>query len=124
LSWCALAEVHHDAALGADALQRALQAIETAIAKARLTGAFLRYCLNDRARIAVSMSRWDLVEETLREILSSTPRPAEVTDIRLEDDFLARVPEGAIDSEVLSRYRGALSAQEKRRARERPAPKK
>lgn len=114
LTWCALAMAHRDPALGVDALQHALHAIETAIGKARATGAYLRYCLNDRARIAVAMSRWDLLEQTLRETLEIPPRRG-VVDIRLEDDFLRTIPEGVVDHELLRRYREACAAREARR---------
>lgn len=37
-----------------------------------------------------------------------------VPDIQLEDDFLDRVPEGAIDAALLGRYRAAHAAREAR----------
>jgi hypothetical protein len=91
-------------------LHAALEAIDKAVAKARVKGAWLRQCLNDRARIVVGLKRWDLLAETLRAILAIESRRG-VPDIRLEDDFLQRVPEDAINSDLLAEYRSAVAAQ-------------
>jgi len=122
MNWCGLAGWHfyghgfYDA--NEETLKAALAAIETAVAKARVHGEWHCHCLNDRCRIAVAMKRYDLLEETLREILAMPARP-DVPDTQLEDDFLRRVPEGAIDRDLLARYRAALAAQEARRAKRR-----
>jgi hypothetical protein len=58
----------------------------------------------------VGLKRWDLLAETLRAILAIESRRG-VPDIRLEDDFLQRVPEDAINSDLLAEYRSAVAAQ-------------
>jgi len=103
-----------------ETLTAALEAIETAVAKARVHGEWLRHCLNDRCRIVVAMKRYDLLEESLCEILAMPVRPG-VPDTAIEDDFLRQVPEGAINGDLLARYRAALAAQEARRAKRRSA---
>jgi hypothetical protein len=124
LNWSRLAAWHfyphgfYDA--GLEHLEPALRAIDTAVSKARPSGYLLRYCLNDRCRIAVAMKRYDLLEETMREILAIPPRRG-VPDIRIEDDFLQRVPEGAVDMRLLADYRTAYADQESRRASSPPS---
>lgn len=124
MNWCGLAGWHfyghgaYDASV--ETLRAALEAIETAVAKARVHGVWLRHCLNDRCRIVVAMKRYDLLEESLREILAMPVRPG-VPDTAIEADFLRQVPEGAIYRDLLARYRAALAAQEARRAERRSA---
>lgn len=122
ISRCSLAGWHfyghgfYDA--NKETLRAALEAIDTAVAKARVHGEWLRHCLNDRCRIVVAMKRYDLLEESLREILAMPVRPG-VPDTQLEDDFLRQVSEGAIDGDLLARYRAAIAEQEARRAKRR-----
>lgn len=119
LNWSRLAAWHfychgfYDAA--SEDLEPALKAIDTGIAKAHPSGDLLRYCLNERCRIAVAMKRYDLLEETMRQILAIAPRRG-IPDIRIEDDFLRLVPEGAIDARLLADYQRAYAAREARRA--------
>lgn len=119
IGWSRLAAWHfycHGAySANEQTLGAALSAINVAVARAREQGSHLRYCLNERARIAVAMKNWDIVEQTLNEILA-IPAGRGVPDIALEDDFLQRVPERTIDCDLLRRYRSACAAQEARRA--------
>lgn len=101
-------------------LEQALRSIDIGIAKARASGYLLRYCLNERCRIAVAMKRFDLLEETMRDILAIPPRPG-VPDIRIEEDFLRFVPEGNIETQLLADYQAAYAAQEARRRRSSPS---
>ena len=112
LNWCALASWHHSLGKSPDApaLTSALEAIDTAVEKARRHRRWLRYCLNDRCRIAVTMQRYDLLAESLRAILD-IPLRANLPDIWLEDDFLRRLPDGAVDPDLLEAYRAALDDQ-------------
>jgi hypothetical protein len=55
----------------------------------------------------------------MREIPAIPPRRGG-SDIRIEDDFLRLVPEGAIDARLLADYEAAYAAQEARWAG--PAP--
>jgi hypothetical protein len=112
LNWSRLATWYFNqrGGYGADPndLAPALQAAETAIAKARPSGYLLRYCLSQCCRIALAMKRYDLLEQSMQEILAS-PRRSEVPDIRLEGDFLARVPAEAIPAQLLVEYRSRLA---------------
>jgi hypothetical protein len=123
LEWGSLARFHsvrHDTTeFSPDPLRAALDAIDVAVEKARRTGHYLRFCLNDRCRIAVAMQRWDLLDDSLRQILAIPPGRG-VPDIQLEDDFLRRVPDGVIDPKVMAAYRSAMAEQAARRA-SRPA---
>jgi hypothetical protein len=104
-------------------LSAALDAIEMAISLARPSGGYLRYCLNDRARIAVAFRRYGLLEETLREILDTTQEHRVTPEIRLEDDFLQRVPNDAIDEGLRARYCAAV-ASEREKAKPTNSPPK
>ncbi|WP_162913091.1 hypothetical protein [Rhodospirillaceae bacterium SYSU D60014] len=112
LSWCGLASWHHSLGKSpnAPALTSALEAIDTAVEKARRRRRWLRYCLNARCRIAVTMQRYDLLAESLRAILE-IPLRANLPDIWLEDDFLRRLPDGAVEPDLLGAYRAALDDQ-------------
>lgn len=124
LNWCRLSLIHSTRERhprpDSESLKAALAAIDQGVEAARRVGALVRYCLNSRCRIVVSMRRYDLLEETLREILTLPVGPG-IPDIGLEDDFLRRVPEGAVDSGLLATYRAALAEQEARRASRPPA---
>lgn len=111
LSWNSLASFLWDPRGGTEPNRTALAFADKAVAKARATGYMLRYCLNTRARIAVAMKRWDLLEDVLRDILANTSRPRDVADIRLEDDFLRGIPPDALDATLLARYRDAMTGE-------------
>ncbi len=104
-------------------LPEALRAIDAAIEKARVTGVYLRLCLHHRCRIAKSMKRYDLLEDSMRQILSLPPGRG-VTDETIMGDFLRGIPEGAVDAAVLADYRDQLARKEaywKRKNAERAA---
>lgn len=107
IGWCALANWH--VCHGADGTvnkpdgERALQVIDHAIAVAERTGgAWLRHCLNDRARIAKRVGNWSVLEDTIRRILA-IPDGRNVPDTAIEVDFLRHIPPGAVDPDLVER---------------------
>ncbi len=100
-------------------LGQALHAIDTAVEKARGSGNWLWYCLGDRCRIALAMKRYDLLEESMRECLEGLSRPDDSLDYGPEGEFLARIPEGTVDSALIERFRAAVAASRARRPRDR-----
>ena len=116
INWCRLASWHTlEKNPSASDLESALEAVDTAVEIARLHGGELRYCLNARCRIAIAMQRYDILEKSLREILETTELPG----IQFEGDFLPRIPEGAIDADLLAEYKALLAEQAARRAKRR-----
>jgi len=100
-----------------DTLIAALNAIDEAVRCGRVRDRHnLRQCLNDRCRIVVAMKRWDLLEESLREILENRREQG----IQFEDDFLRRVPEDAVDAKVMAAYKALLARQAEVRRRRSP----
>lgn len=80
-----------------------LEIIDHAVAVAeRAGGAWLRDCLNDRARIAKKIGRWDVFEDSIRRILA-IPEGRDVPDTAIEVDFLRKVPPGAVDPDLVER---------------------
>jgi hypothetical protein len=108
----------YDAA--AEALQAALTATDAALERARRSGWLLQQCLNLRARIAVALGRFDALDSTLRELLALPTRWAG-RDTGPADDFLERVPDGAVEVTLLERCR-ARQESERRMAEEAAAP--
>jgi len=105
VGWCALAKryLHYgsDSTSGEPDTKMALKTIDHAVAVAERTGgAWLRHCLNDRARIAKAIERWDVVEDSIRRILAISDGRG-VPDTAIEVDFLRSVPPGAVDPELI-----------------------
>ncbi len=123
INWCSLAHSHMSIGprgqVGESAGKEALAAIETAVEKARASGSWLWYCLCDRCRIALDLKRYDILEDSMRKILEDRPRPPDAQDYGPEDEFLKRIPEGAVDPALIERYRAAVAGHRARRARER-----
>jgi tetratricopeptide (TPR) repeat protein len=108
--------------------EMALPVIDQAIEVAFRTGDFRRNALGVKARIALALERYDLVEEVMRRILPLKTARAHV-DCGIERDFLDRLPPGAIDEEVRRQYaelrRGYdtwFEESERRRAQNKEAP--
>jgi hypothetical protein len=119
VGWCALANWHlrndGDRTSGKPNRETALEVIDRAVAVAERTGgAWLRHCLNDRARIAKATGRWDVVEDTVRRILA-IPEDRGVPDTAIEMDFLREVPPGAVDPELIRHLQGKHAAASRRR---------
>jgi tetratricopeptide (TPR) repeat protein len=86
-----------------DQPEEAMVLINRALEVARRTGEFRRYTLGNKARIALALERYDIVEAVLREIMQLKIDP-EVADIGRERDFFDRVPPGSIDPGVARQY--------------------
>jgi tetratricopeptide (TPR) repeat protein len=83
--------------------EEAMSFIDRAIPVAFRTGVFRRHALAIKARIALELKRYDIVEGILREILQLTFTRKNF-DVGRERDILDRLPPGSIDSEVARQY--------------------
>jgi len=100
LSWITLSEVYSHQ-LGNFKL--ALDAINSAIKAARLTGTFRRQSLQTKARILRDIEDFLELEKCLKEIIHE---PTSIgIDVAKEDDFLTDLPPGVISPEVELSYR-------------------
>jgi hypothetical protein len=86
-----------------DQPEAALELINRALEVAYRTGEHRRFALGDKARIALKLKRYDIVEAVLKEIMQLDVDP-EVPDIGRERDFFDRIPPGSIDPEVARQY--------------------
>ena len=77
--------------------------IERALEIAYRTGTLRRYTLGQKARIALDLKRYDIVEDVLKEIMQLKNDP-EIPDIGRERDFFDRLPPDSIDPEVARQY--------------------
>lgn len=84
-------------------LQRALQHIGLAVAKARADGKFLYQALGVQARLSIETQNWSLLEATLQE-LASYEHTCGDADVFPETDFLPYIPDGVISQEAIRRY--------------------
>jgi len=83
--------------------ERALEAIDEALAEAHRAHAFRREALGVKARILLRLGRGDLLSRTLEEIMALTIAKDE-PDVGRERDFVDRAPAGLIAEDVLVRY--------------------
>jgi tetratricopeptide (TPR) repeat protein len=86
-----------------DQPEMAMTIIDRAIDAAYRSGTFRRHALAVRARIALRLLRYDIVEGVLRDIMELTFKPGNF-DIGRERDILDRLPPGRIDCEIARRY--------------------
>jgi len=109
-----LAERHPDdplplnrAAFNKYALQEqpeaAMPIIERALEVSYRTGEHRRYILGTKARIALELKRYDVVESVLSEIMR-LKMDSDIPDVKCERDFFDRLPPDSIDPEVARRY--------------------
>jgi tetratricopeptide (TPR) repeat protein len=82
---------------------QAMELIKRALEVTHRTGEFRRYTLGNKARIALALKRYDLVEGVLKEIMKLKVDP-EVPDIGRERDFFDRLPLDSIDPDVARQY--------------------
>ncbi len=83
--------------------EKALTASDAALTEARRCGMFVRECLGDRARIALSVKDDKLLCQTVQAIIDLGVGPDEI-DIGVERDFIERAPDGAIPGALLQDY--------------------
>ena len=86
-----------------DQPEEAMPIINRALEVARRTGTLQRYTLDNKARIALDLKRYDIVEDVLKEIMELKIDP-ELPDIGRERDFFDRLPPDSIDPEVARQY--------------------
>lgn len=99
--WVVLAEHFHYYATDLD---KALTAASRAAELASADGSFVRQANGIRIRIALGMQKYKDVAESLSAIINRQPVPGAV-DVAPETDFLKRIPEGAVDPELIKKYR-------------------
>jgi tetratricopeptide (TPR) repeat protein len=83
--------------------EKALEAIDLALERARRTGFFRREALGVKARILLQLGRGDELSRTLEEIMVLEIK-RDIPDIGRERDFVDRAPPGMIAEDVLARY--------------------
>jgi tetratricopeptide (TPR) repeat protein len=83
--------------------EEALEVINRALEVAHRTGELRRYTLGNKARIALDLKRYDIVDDVLKEIMELKIDP-ELPDIGRERDFFDRLPPDSIDPDVARRY--------------------
>ena len=86
-----------------DQPEEAMEVIDRALEVARRTGTLRRYTLGNKARIALDLKRYDIVENVLKEIMALNIDPA-LPDIGRERDFFDRLPPDSIDPDVARQY--------------------
>ena len=77
--------------------------IDEAIDRAMRSGNFRRDALGTKARIALGLKDYGVVEEVLKQLMGLKFVHGNV-DCGIERDFLDRLPPGAIDAKVASDY--------------------
>lgn len=105
-NWIALSEHYHYYAVN---LQKARSTIETAVEKALAEKNFVRQAYGVLIRIALAQGDFGTVERSLGALVDYAA-PTGTVDVALEQDFIARIPEGSIQPETLDRYRARLRA--------------
>jgi hypothetical protein len=83
--------------------EEAMQIIGRAVDVALRSGTFRRLALGVKARIALRLQDYRIVEDVLRQIMDLQFTRGNA-DVGVERDFLDRVPPGRIDPEVARRY--------------------
>ncbi len=85
-------------------LEAAAGAARTAVDKAGREAKFVRQALGVQIRIAARRNDFARVESCLNSLLEYVP-PRGTVDISMESDFLHLLPEGAVDPDLIRRYR-------------------
>jgi tetratricopeptide (TPR) repeat protein len=83
--------------------EAAMPVIDRAIEVAYRSGDLRRHALATKARIALELKRYHVVEDVMRKIMQLTISP-DCVDIGRERDILTRLPPGSIDPEVAHQY--------------------
>jgi tetratricopeptide (TPR) repeat protein len=86
-----------------DQPEEAMELVNRALEVAHRTGEFRRYTLGNKARIALALKRYDIVESVLKDIMQLRIDP-EVPDIGRERDFFDRLPPYSIDAGIARQY--------------------
>jgi len=83
--------------------EKALSAIDVAVAKARANGNFFRQAHLERIRIALTLRKYSTIEESLAQLVSYQPRGS--LDVQLEAEFLALIPGGTVNQNYIDQYK-------------------
>jgi tetratricopeptide (TPR) repeat protein len=83
--------------------EAAMELINRALEVAHRTGELRRYTLGNKARIALDLKRYDIVESVLKEIMQ-LKMDFDIPDIGRERDFFDRLPPDSIDPDVARQY--------------------
>lgn len=81
----------------------AMESIDQALERAMRTGNFRRQALGVKARISISLGRYDIVEDILRQLMTLQLKPGNL-DIGLEWDFIHKIPLGVIDKGIADQF--------------------
>jgi hypothetical protein len=81
----------------------AMQFIDRAIDIAFRSAIFRRQALGVKARIALQLGKYDIVEDVLRKLLALRLEP-DTVDVGIERDFFDRLPANAIDTDLARQF--------------------
>lgn len=98
----------------------AMRIIDTALEPAYRSGTYRRHALAVKARIALQLNHYHVVEDVMRKIMELQFKRGNF-DIGRERDILDRLPPGSIDPEIARQYDEYCRANKKRSAGERRA---
>jgi len=94
--------------------EAAMPIIDRAIEVAMRTGVFRRHVLATKARIALELRSYEVIEEVMRRIMELTFTRGNA-DIGVERDILDRLPPASIDADVARAYEEYCAARGKTR---------
>jgi hypothetical protein len=86
-----------------DQPEAALRAVDAALDAAFRSCNFPRYALGVKARVALKLKSYDIIEDALRQLLQLTFEPGNL-DGAIERDFFDRLPSGAINQELARKF--------------------
>ena len=81
--------------------KKALNASSKGVETARKKGSFVVHALNTQCRIARKLEDYDLLANSIADLIAFK-NPPNTPDSAYECDFLANLPEGSIDSRLIS----------------------
>lgn len=100
----------------AEAMATALGHYRTALEKARQRGEFVRYVLADMCRLLVKQGAYEALAEHMRMLLDDHREPRQWDTPQFEADWVKRIPEGAVDPELIAAFERYEALDARRRA--------
>ena len=82
---------------------KALELAQDALSKAECNGSYLNLAAGNLARIATRLARYQLVASAMTKVLKHTSG-SDIIDTKVETDFIARLPKGAISDQLIADY--------------------
>jgi len=104
--WLGLA---HSLSLRSDGAGEAKQAAARGVEISRQVGTLVRYALTCQAQIARKTGDWKLFESALQELVEDAPTER-AEDTGLDESLIQDLPEGSCSTDLVARYRRALSS--------------